>query len=279
MLNGVKMTNFERVKKYYNEFEEKNRLNIDNSGKLEFEMSMRILKKYLPSKATILDLGGASGTYTIPLAQMGYTMFLADLSPKLIEEAKEIIKEKNLKNIETCDVINAIDLRKYEDNKFDVVILFGPLYHLLETKEREKCIQEVNRVLKKDGIVFASFIPYLAGSIALIDRYFRHPDQVNIENLKNVFSTGIFNNASEHGFQEGYYAKAEEIERLFSDKGFEKIDLLSIRGVGYEKEDNIYNVEDEDMFENIISIIEKTSRQKEIIETCGHAMYIGKKKN
>ena len=30
----------------------------------------------------------------IQLAQMGYTMFLADLSPKLIEEAKEIIKEK-----------------------------------------------------------------------------------------------------------------------------------------------------------------------------------------
>lgn len=51
------MTNFERVKEYYNEFEEKNRLNRDNGGKLEFEISMRILKKYLPPKATILDLG------------------------------------------------------------------------------------------------------------------------------------------------------------------------------------------------------------------------------
>lgn len=271
------MTDFKRIEEYYNEFEEKNRLNRDNSGKLEFEMSMRILKKYLPQKATILDLGGASGTYTIPLAQMGYTMFLADLSPKLIEEAKEIIKEKNLNNVKTCDVMNAIDLSKYEDNQFDVVILFGPLYHLLDSVEREKCIQEVNRVLKKDGIVFASFIPYLAGSIAIIDRYFRHPEQVNIKNLENVFSTGMFNNASKKGFQEGYYAKAQEIERLFSNNGFEKKDLLSIRGVGYEKEDNIYKVEDEVMFENIISIIEKTAREKEVIETCGHAMYIGKK--
>lgn len=271
------MTDFKRIEEYYNEFEEKNRLNRDNSGKLEFEMSMRILKKYLPQKATILDLGGASGTYTIPLAQMGYTMFLADLSPKLIEEAKEIIKEKNLNNVKTCDVMNAIDLSKYEDNQFDVVILFGPLYHLLDIAERERCIQEVNRVLKKDGIVFASFIPYLAGSIAIIDRYFRHPEQVNIKNLENVFSTGMFNNASKKGFQEGYYAKAQEIERLFSNNGFEKKDLLSIRGVGYEKEDNIYKVEDEVMFENIISIIEKTAREKEVIETCGHAMYIGKK--
>lgn len=271
------MTNFERVKEYYNEFEEKNRLNRDNSGKLEYEMSMRILNKYLPPNATILDLGGASGAYTIPLAQMGYTMFLSDLSPKLIEEAKKIIKEKNINNIEACDVMNAVDLSKYEDNKFDVVILFGPLYHLLDIEEREKCIQEVNRVLKKDGIVFASFIPYLAGSIAIIDRYFRHPEQVNIKNLENVFSTGMFNNDSKKGFQEGYYARAQEIENLFLNKGFEKIDLLSIRGVGYEKEDNIYKVEDEDMFEKIINIIEKTAREKEIIETCGHAMYIGKK--
>jgi len=30
------------------------------------------------------------------------------------------------------------------------------------------------------------------------------------------------------------------------------------------------------MLENIINIIEKTAREKEIIETCGHAMYIGR---
>lgn len=271
-------TDFDKVKKYYNEFEERNRLNKDYSGKLEFEMTMKILKKYLPQKATILDLGGASGTYTIPLAQIGYTMYLADLSPRLIEEAKKIIKDESINNVKSCELVNAIDLTKYEDNKFDVVFLFGPLYHLLDIEERRECIKEVNRVLKEDGIVFASFIPYFAGSIAIIDRLFRHPEQVNIENLESVFSTGMFNNASEKGFQEGYYAESEEIEKLFFDNGFEEMDILSIRGIGYEREDNIYNFEDTEMFENIINIIEKTSREREIIETCGHAMYIGKKK-
>ena len=32
------------------------------------------------------------------------------------------------------------------------------------------------------------------------------------------------------------------------------------------------------MFYKIINLIDKTSRSREIIETCGHAMYIGKKK-
>ena len=52
---------------------------------------------------------------------------------------------------------------------------------------------------------------------------------------------------------------------------------MSIRGIGYEKEDKLYQLEDEKMFNEIIKIIEKTADTKEIIETCGHAMYIGKK--
>ena len=68
------MTDFDKVKNYYNTFNEKDRLTADSSGKLEFEMTMKILKKYLPSKGTILDLGGASGAYTFPLAKQGYTL-------------------------------------------------------------------------------------------------------------------------------------------------------------------------------------------------------------
>ena len=39
------MTDFEKVQNYYKHFDEKNRLKNDNSGKLEFLMTMRILEK------------------------------------------------------------------------------------------------------------------------------------------------------------------------------------------------------------------------------------------
>lgn len=224
-----------------------------------------------------MDLGGATGVYSFPLAQNGYKMYLADLSEKLIEQAKEKIQKENITNIVSCDIVNAIDLSIYEDKEFDVVVLFGPLYHLLDNVEREKCVKEVYRVLKNDGLVFASFVPYFSGSIAIVDRYFRHPEQVNIRNLEEVFNTGKFNNLINKGFQEGYYPTSIEIEKLFSNK-FDKIDMFSIRGFGYEKEDNLYSIEDKNMFDKIINLIDKTSRSREIIETCGHAMYIGKKK-
>lgn len=271
------MTDFNKIKEYYKNFDEDNRLVKDNSGKLEYEMTLKKLKKYLPQTGTILDLGGATGIYTFPLAKEGYKMYLADLSPDLILKAKDKAKRENNSNIISCDVVNAIDLSIYENEKFDVVLLFGPLYHLLDETERNKCIKEVNRVLKKDGLVFTSFIPYLSGSIAIVDRFFRHPEQVNVNNLKETFNTGKFNNLDKSGFQEGYYPTSNEIEELFKKNRFEKIDISSIRGFGYEKEDNIYDIKDKEMFNIVLDLIEKTASLPEIIELCGHAMFIGRK--
>ena len=237
---------------------------------------MKILTHYLNKSCKILDLGGGAGVYSFPLANLGNEVILADFSPKLIEEARNKKDLEKVDNLISCDIENAINL-SYENDTFDVVLLFGPLYHLLDEDEREKCINEIYRVLKNGGLIFASFIPYLSGSIAIIDRYFRHNEQVNVDNLNKVFETGKFNNNSLSGFQEGYYPTLDEIKKLFSKNGFEQIDMLSIRGIGYEKEDSLYNIKDKEMFNKIIEIIEKTSRKEEIISMCGHAMYIGRK--
>ena len=187
------MTNFEKVKNYYSHFDEKNRLRNDNSGKLEFLMTMRILEKELPpvkvtenpegavangaagansmDGVSILDLGGGAGVYSFPLAKKGYKVTLADLSETLLAQANKQKKEDNVQNLISCDQVNATDLSCYNDQSFDVVLLFGPLYHLTEKNEWEKCISEVCRVLKKGGKVLASFIPHLSGSIALVQRF------------------------------------------------------------------------------------------------------------
>jgi len=271
------MTNFEKIKGYYSIFNEDERLIRDTSGRLEFEMTMRKLQKYLPTSATILDLGGASGAYTFPLAECGHQMYLADLSDTLIAKAREKVISKKSENIISCDVVNAIDLSIYKEEQFDVVLLFGPLYHLLEVEERNQCIKEVHRVLKKGGLVFASFIPHLSGSIAIVDRYFWDPEQVNKDTLREVFHSGKFMNATNRGFQEGYYPSSDEISQLFSDNHFTQLELSSIRGFGYEREEQLYALKDNEMFQEIIGLIEKTSGQKEIVETCGHAIYIGTK--
>ena len=294
------MTDFEKVKNYYRHFDEKNRLRNDNSGKLEFLMTMRILEKNLPQVqgaenpecavangaagadsvdgVSILDLGGGVGVYSFPLAKKGYKVTLADLSETLLAQANKQKEEEAVQNLISCDQVNATDLSCYKDQSFDVVLLFGPLYHLTEKAEREKCISEVSRVLKKGGKIFASFIPHLSGSIALVQRFCWSPDQVDINTLEECFESGKFKNLSDKGFQEGYYPASGEIENLFSANGFEKILLRSIRGFGYEKEDVIFKFKNKNVFSKILDLIDSTAEDKSIIEMCGHAMYVGVKK-
>ena len=282
---GNAMTDFEKVKNYYKHFDEKNRLRNDNSGKLEFLMTMSILEKNLPplgdgdaTEVSVLDLGGGAGVYSFPLAKKGYKVTLADLSETLLEQAKKQKEEDKVENLIACDQVNATDLSRYKDNSFDVVLLFGPLYHLTEKDEREKCVSEIHRVLKTGGKVLASFIPHLSGSIALVQRFCWSPDQVSIDTLEDCFDSGKFKNLSSNGFQEGYYPTSEEIENLFAANGFEKQLLRSIRGFGYEKEDVIFKFKNKNVFSKILELIDSTAEDKSIIEMCGHAMYIGIKK-
>ncbi len=271
------MTDFDRVKGYYKVFDEKNRLVNTHSGRLEYMVSMSLLKRCLPGKGTILDLGGGAGAYSFPLAAAGYKVFLADLSEELIDQAEE-------QNAETdtpvfCNVVNATNLSLYSNDRFDAVLLMGPLYHLLEESEREQCVSEVRRVLKPGGIVFATFIPYMSGSVGIVDRMFFHPDQVDTENLKEVFDSGRFTNLQEDGFQEGYYAPSQEIEELFRKHGFTKDLLRSIRSFGYGRENLIFQAEEDDpeLFATILELIEQTAENRAVLETCGHAVYIGRK--
>lgn len=271
------MTDFSRIQDYYQYFNEDTRLQATASGKLEFEMTMKRLLSHLPKNAVILDLGGAAGTYSFPLASLGHRVYLADLSDRLIMQAKEKLKRSPNQNLVSCEVVNALDLGRYPDCSFDAVLLMGPLYHLLEEKERAQCVQEVNRVLKPGGLVFATFIPYLSGSIAIVDRYFSAPSQVDAENLQAVFRTGQFRNNANVGFQEGYYPTVAEMHALFANAGFEKIRILSIRSFAYGREEQIEKLSSPSMRSTILRLAENMCELPEIVETCGHALYIGRK--
>ncbi len=269
------MTDYGRIKSYYQAFDEDNRLKWDASGRFEYDMTLRLLDRYLPKNGKILDLGGASGVYSFPLAAKGYQVYLADLSEDLIRKAQQKDTANLLKD---CRVVNATDLSGYEDSFFDAVIALGPFYHLKEQAERNAAAREIARVLKPEGVVMAAFIPKLAGSIAIVDRFIHRPEQVDTENLDAVFRSGKFSNRSHAGFQEGYYAESAEMEQLFGAHAFETIALRSIRGFAYEREEGIESIIDEAMKNKIFEWIEATACRKEIIETCGHALYVGKAK-
>lgn len=82
-------------------------------------------------------------------------MNAVELADKNVEEFRKKITGSS--NIDLRQG-NALDLSCFEDESFDVVLLFGPLYHLHDASDRNTVIREAKRVLKKDGTLFVAYL-------------------------------------------------------------------------------------------------------------------------
>lgn len=273
------MTNFHRIRQYYQKYNEWNRLDTP-PGQLELKIVLEIIEKHIKRNSNIFDLGGGAGRYSYELALKGYQIHLADLSPDLIEVAREKLSnfdgEDNIKSIE---IANAIDLSNTSDETYDNVLLFGPLYHLTDYEEICKCLKEVYRILKPDGRILASYIPYHCGLSSILERSFHSPEQVGNRTFFKVFREGVFNNKSNFGFQEGNFIRTSTLLDILDNTGFKKVLLRSIRGIGYKQESEILALQKENpgFYQEIMKIIHLTADNEPIIETCGHAILIGEK--
>ncbi|MER2079082.1 class I SAM-dependent methyltransferase [Psychrobacillus psychrotolerans] len=122
------------IMEYYNRFDEWGRLDREP---IEFQVNWHYLKKYLPLNGEILDNGAGPGKYSMRLANEGYRVTLTDLTPQLVEMAKDKANELKLEqNFNGFHVADATDLTILKDNQFDASLMLGPLYHLQEEAER-----------------------------------------------------------------------------------------------------------------------------------------------
>lgn len=140
----------------YSEYDEDARLFSDRGHNVEYLTTMRYIQKFLKSGAKILEIGAGTGRYCIELAKMGYDVTAVDLTPKHIEIMNS--KTHGVKNFR-CMVADALDLSMFEDQTFDMVLNFGPMYHLFNKKDKQTAVKESIRVTKKGGICMFAYLP------------------------------------------------------------------------------------------------------------------------
>lgn len=256
----------------YENYKEEDRLTTNNARKIEFINTVRILNEHIKKKSKILDCAAGTGVYAFYFAEQGHDVTATDITPRHIDIINKNLSDKQY-NMKTA-VMDAVDLSVFDDDSFDVVLNMGPFYHLITEEQRNKCINECIRVLKRNGILVTAYIPrfYVFQYVAMSDSRY-----LDLALAKQLIETGILRHSDEKCFwTDTYYASKEEMEQLYSSKGLKIIDHFAQDGTApllSHKVDQWNETEFETWCQYHYSIC----REQSILGASNHVIIIGTK--
>jgi len=225
----------EDVIKYYDNYDEEHRLVKDRAHNIEYLTTMRYIQKFLKPGAKILEIGAATGRYSITLAKMGYDVTAVDLTPRYVEIMK--CKSRRLKNFQ-CMVANALDLSMFKDNSFDLVLNFGPMYHLFNQKDKNKAVKETIRVAKKNGICMFAYISQAAMTI---NSGLKKHKMCNLISIMD--KNGRIKDTPKEIFTSFYI---EDFQKLFAKTGTKYITNVATDGISYTMKEYVQSLSKKD---------------------------------
>ena len=244
---------------YYNKFNEEKRLET-RRGQVEFLTSMKYINEYLKPNSKILDVGAGTGKYSLKLFEEGHDVTALEL----VKHNLQVIKEKN-KLIHTFQG-NGIDLSRFGDNEFDLVLVFGPMYHLKTEEEKLKSLEEAKRVVKDNGIII---VAYCMNEYAVLTHGFKD------NNIKKSLNKGL--DSSFHITEEGNslysYVRIEDIDQLNKKVNLKRIKIVGVDGhASYMRE--TLNKMDQETFDIFLSYHFATCERLDLIGASTHTIDI-----
>ena len=148
-------TREEIISGFYNQVDEDSRLQNNRHGQLEYTVTMHYIHRFAAPGSKVLEVGAGTGRYSIALAKEGMDVTAVELVEKNLDVLKQ--NSRGMDHISSFQG-DATDLGRFEDQAFDVTLVFGPLYHLYDAAEIHKAIDEAIRVTKKDGVILFAFL-------------------------------------------------------------------------------------------------------------------------
>jgi len=119
-----------------------------------YERAFDYITRVLTAKEndTILDVGCGACAHSIRLAKRGFSVMAVDCSEHVLEKAEVKLQNSGIVDKIKLQQENILSL-SFADRTFDYVLCWGVLMHIPDI---EKAISELDRVLKKDGIIVIS---------------------------------------------------------------------------------------------------------------------------
>ncbi len=211
---------------------EEARLFGDGHPRLEYLRTLELLDRLLPvPPARLLDVGGATGAYAVPMCERGYTVHLIDPIPLHVERASEIAHDRGLDGM-TSSLGDARQMNVADDD-YDATLLLGPLYHLTDAGDRSRALREAVRVTRPGGVVvavgisrFASLLDGLKRGI-LGEATFRSVVEQDLRDGQHRNPEG---EARPEFFTTAYFHLPDELESEARAAGLVDVCLFAVEG-------------------------------------------------
>lgn len=228
-------------------------------------LRFKAIQNHLPGVRKILDVGAATGAFSIPLARMGFDVIHLDLSDEMITIAKD--KAADLTNIRFVKQ-DAACLEMFEDNEFDLVLCFDGAISFSGHKAGN-VISEICRVGKKvilsvssKSCMTATWLNYCLTKLNRI-----HPS------VKDMMETGYFSKDD--------YDDAEELTSISELKAYDVDELrdvlhkngmnvLECHSIGSLTHLYLLHLYRQNTAEGVYDKINAISTDKDFIEICDY---------
>ena len=254
---------------FYNTYDEDSLLALKH-GMVEFLTTMHYIDKYIKSGDCVLEIGAATGRYSHTLARQGYDVDAVELVEHNIE-----VFHKNTQSNENISITqgNAMDLSVFPDNKYDITLLLGPLYHLYNKEDKQQALHEAIRVTKPGGVVFAA---YVISDGCLIDEGF-HRGNINVSEYieKGLIDPQTFAAKSEPKdlFE---LVRKENIDDLMSAFNVTRLHYVASDGLALYMREAVDSMDD-DAFALYLKYHLATCEREDLVGVTSHAIDIFRK--
>ena len=256
----------EQLNRFYDGYKEDARLSQSRHGQLEYLTTMHYIHQMAPACAEIIELGAGTGRYSVPLAEEGHRVTALELADRNMELLRQ--NSRGLENLQAVQG-DALDLSRFADNRFDLTLILGPLYHLYEEAAQKTALAEAVRVTKRGGIIMAAFLSVHA---ILFNNYL----QGNLlEGLEENFTK---DNQVRH-FTEQLFTgfNPEEFEALFEDLPVQWVTTVAADGILELAEGRAdFSMSDEE-FAAFAAYHLKNCERRELLGSSSHLLYIARK--
>jgi ubiquinone/menaquinone biosynthesis C-methylase UbiE len=226
------------------------------------KITWRYIQPYLPKEGLVLDAGGGTGKWTIPLAKRGLQVVILDISRHMLDVALRKVKKLGLEDYVTFrqgDICN-IDFPK---DHFDFVLAEGdPISYC---SDPQKAVAELYRVLKPGCYVVAG-----VDSLFRVIRF--------VMGIKHDLETAfkILRERRFYSPEFGFHCWAftpKDLKQLFIKQGFKVVKIIGKPVVFFREAEPLLQSQAEKLLQLELALCEEES----IIGYGGHLHIVAKK--